>query len=159
MKPILLIAFLGYLILCPFYLFNNGYPQVADYILAIGFAFFLWKTELKFFFKQPIKTAGILVIIIAVVGAGNQFYLYKNELEGNTLFPILFYVFNFLAFGFVLFLSNTFGRQKLYNFTSIALVMVIVTQFLLAVFEVQNATSIWVERGARFVLFLITLIS
>ncbi|MFK5981647.1 MAG: hypothetical protein QM499_01945 [Flavobacteriaceae bacterium] len=154
MKSILLFIFLGYLVLCPFYVFTNGQPQPADIILALGFLLFLWKADIKLLLiNKPIKILGVLVALIALVAIGNQIYLSISRIQGNTIYPVLFYIFNFLAFSFVLYLSNTIGKQKLFNYSSIALIITITIQFLLAVFEVQNTTSTWVQSGNRFVLF------
>lgn len=153
MKLILFFSYLIYLVICPYYIFNSGLPQPADVVLSIGFLVFFWNFDKKFFLIKPFAILGALLAIILMVSFGNQFYLFLNNLEGNTTYPVLFYVYNFLAFSFVWYLSKTISLQKLYDSTGVALFVTILVQFILGVFDIQNSASTWVQNGARDVLF------
>ena len=153
MKQLLFFTYLIYLVLCPYYVFNSGLPQPADIILSIGFLALFWVFDKKYFFMKPFAILGALLALIVMVSLGNQLHLFINNLEGNTTYPVLFYVYNFLAFSFVWYLSKTLSLQKLYDGTGVALFISILVQFILGVFDIQNSESTWVQNGARDVLF------
>ena len=129
MKLFLIFTFLCYLILCPYYVFNSGVPQPADIILSLGLLGLFWNFDSKRYTTKPFVIFGVLLVLILLVSLGNQLYLNLNNLEGNTTYPVLFYIYNFFAFSFVWYLSKTMSLQKLFDYTGIALFVTIFIQF------------------------------
>lgn len=133
----------GYLLLSPFYLFDSGQPQIADYILALltgwlalarGFSFSRALTGV-------VVTAALLTSYIVLVNGSWTVLIGEYEL----LLYTAFYLFNFVALLDTAILFHWLGR-RFGELTGVLCVMSLMLQFGLS-FVVDGGGS---ERGAMF---------
>ncbi|MCC7424951.1 MAG: hypothetical protein IT428_32165 [Planctomycetaceae bacterium] len=133
----------GYLLLSPFYFFESGQPQIADYILALltgwlalarGFSFSRALTGI-------VVTAALLTSYIVLVNGSWTVLLGEDEL----LLYTAFYLFNFVALLDTAILCHWLGR-RFGELTGVTSVMSLMLQFGLS-FVVDGGGA---ERGAMF---------
>lgn len=133
----------GYLLLSPFYLFDSGQPQIADYILALltgwlalarGFSFSRALTSI-------VATAALLTAYIVIVNGAWTVLIGQYEL----LLYTAFYLFNFVALLDTAILFRWLGR-RFGELTGVLSIMSLMLQFCLS-FLVDGGGS---ERGAMF---------
>ena len=153
MKKVLIITFLIYIIICPYYIFDSGLPQPADFVMAIGAFGFFFIVDKKFFLQSPLRNLLLFVILVVVVSLINQVDVTLGNNTGNTLMPIAFFTYNFLTFGLVIYLSGNMERQKLYNLVAWAIVISVGLQFGLAFLGIQKTGSNWTDKGFRSIIF------
>lgn len=120
-----------YLLLSPFYVFLSGLPQPADIVLILG----IIPAAIVAFVKrsmriEPVFLAGFSFAILTL--AINLIY-YAFFFERQFLFASMFYVYNFMAFCFVIFL---FQRSPFFmnQITYYAIAATVVIQFCVVLF-------------------------
>src|SRR5699024_7859135 len=107
MKNIILFLISIYCILSPFYLFDSGYPQLADLFLILAFILFIFNYNLK---KDRILLL-IAIISFLIVIINLTWGLIYQDISFNL--SSLYYLFNFMPVIILLNLYYYFGDNIL----------------------------------------------
>ncbi len=125
-----------YLILFPFYVFESGMPQPADWWLAvlIGLVFFGGANFLTWKFL-PVKTLRYFVWYVLIVNTVWAFFIDQSlEKRFPSYFHTLFYVFNYLTFCFALYLYLT-RRILFFKYTAYGVGLSMILQMVLSLWS------------------------
>lgn len=117
----------------PFYFFNSGTPQIADFILVIGLSIYFIKNKLKIKnigkIKKILLSLLMLIIIINII----QYTIVKQNynITIRNLFPVLFYTYNVLVFILITSILRV-NVKKNSNLLAIGIYLSIMLQFIAA---------------------------
>ncbi len=128
-----------YLVISPFYVFDSGLPQPADYLALTAVLGFVLSGKIKRVIHYPIvKSLKYLFIIILIVSIATQFYLLNNGMEGSPYLAIIYYAYNFLIFLLILYLIKL---PKFTFYISLFVLISISLQVTLSVFGIGKGLS------------------
>lgn len=132
----------------PFYFFNSGTPQIADFILVIGLSIYFIKNKLKIKNVGKIKnTLIILLLLITFINVLQFIFLRQTyNVTARNLFPVLFYTYNVLVF---ILITDTLrvSVRKNSNVMALGIYLSILLQFIAALLGMGKSA------GTREVLF------
>jgi len=127
---IIILCFCLYLILCPFYFFPSGQPQVADFVLSVAvLAFFFQRQHVTTPNDKVTKYLKWFVIVVVLVNLAHfvVFAFTGTEIAYDFLLSLSYYIFN--AFVFVIALS-IFKNNTLNIFYYTIIVSLLIQVFL-----------------------------
>ncbi len=130
--------FIIYIFLSPFYVFDSGNPQPADFLLAITCFFGILISDKKVFLQKPVIAFLRLLLLILVVSFINEYHVSLLGLTGGAVFAAIFYVYNFVVFVLIFVLWKKIPREKLCNALSLIIVMTLFTQLALYLLGLGN---------------------
>ena len=127
----LLVVWISYLLLSPFYVFYSGMPQPADMVLVLGlFPMVILSALLP---DPKLDSAYLLGGAFAILTFVVNLTYYAFTLDTLFLLSSAFYIFNFLAFCFVIFLFRR-APYTMNQATYICVAIITVMQFLYVLF-------------------------
>ena len=127
----LLIVWISYLLLSPFYVFYSGMPQPADMVLVLGlFPVVILSALLP---DPKLDSAYLLGGAFAILTFLVNLTYYTFTLDTLFLLSSAFYIFNFLTFCFVIFLFRR-APYTMNQATYICISIITVMQFLYVLF-------------------------
>jgi hypothetical protein len=85
----------GYLLLCPFYFFESGQPQVADYVMLALFGWVMLFRGLVFPARAMPLVGSVALLVVYIVCINGTRFLQTGDADIAKY--LLFYVFNLLA--------------------------------------------------------------
>ena len=150
MKYFFLVIIITYIFLSPFYIFESGLPQPADFVIAFGCIFLFFSENFREYFKQDIVKK--LMYFLAITITINLLYFLVYQVQGidssKMLRHIFYYSFNFLFF--LLFLKTLKENESFSNYVSLAIIICLAIQTSFAALGINGGIK---GDGARSVLF------
>lgn len=129
----LLWGWILYLILFPFYVFESGMPQPADWLLAllIGYVFLSGVNFLSWTIL-PARALRYFVLYVFIVNTAWAFFIDQSmEKRFPSYFHTLFYIFNYLTFCFALYLYST-RKSVFFKYTAYGVSFSLILQMVLS---------------------------
>lgn len=150
MKYFFLVIIITYIFLSPFYIFESGLPQPADFVIAFGCIFLFFSENFREYFKQDIVKK--LMYFLAITITINLLYFLVYQIQGidssKMLRYIFYYSFNFLFF--LLFLKTLKENESFSNYVSLAIIICLAIQTSFAALGINGGIK---GDGARSILF------
>ncbi|WP_367913174.1 hypothetical protein [Leadbetterella sp. DM7] len=142
MKKFILIIICIYLILCPFYLFPSGQPQIADIFIAIASIAFLLSGNGKYFFKlKAVKYLLLFLSVVIIINSFYSFYLFAIKGIPNIMFVVpFFYIFNSLFFIIVTYTLYSSEGSYFFNWISLFIIISLSLQSILGFLGIQGGS-------------------
>ncbi|UMZ74715.1 O-antigen ligase family protein [Natranaerofaba carboxydovora] len=130
--------FCAYFILAPFYFFDSGMPQVADFILGVLIFIILlliYTGEVDIYpHRKLVYIFGMLVSYIGIINL--IFYFITQDIF--IVQSILFYFFNFLVFvSFLALYTSSVDKRKFLYIILISIIISVVIQVFLSSFTIE----------------------
>lgn len=124
-KVIFLLYYL-YFILIPFYLWESGLPQIADFIMILLVAVYSFAKGFKFSFRNK-NIAIIGLVFVAYIVIVNSIWTMIIPTSSRFLISSTFYIYNYIVVIVVMALYNDYGK-KLIKITFKALLTSLIIQ-------------------------------
>lgn len=132
MNKITLHIALLYILISPFYVFRNGLPQPADFVLIVGIC--LYVIVIKKFRIDLYRLKNIIVIFIINIIFVNAINYITHNISYNgkitDLIPIAYYIYNILVFLF--FIHVLKNNNKSVEYITKIIIITILIQFIIA---------------------------
>lgn len=114
------VVFILYLLLKPFYFFDSGSLQIADYVLFPGMVlYFIIHRPFGLFKQKSIQYLAGFLLVVLLVNSSYALLVFDNY-QWQFIKPIFFYVYNSLVFVFCFCLFKTYTKK---DFGTILLVI------------------------------------
>jgi len=121
---IIILCFCLFLILCPFYFFSSGQPQIADFILLIAMPAFFFQRKHKVIFKdKTIKYLKYFISIVIFVNLTHSAISVFTDIKTATDFilSMSYYIYNAFVFVIALLIlkNSTLKQVNIFYYTII----------------------------------------
>lgn len=146
----LFVCFCLYILLEPYYIFPSGLPQLSDFILLLTIGYSITKAEFWKLFS--LNTVRLLMIFLFIVIGVNFIYFFKGLIYNEKvefIMPILYYLFNCLAFVSTLFIFKNISIKQ-QNIILSCIIVTLIIQCILAFIGFSKGLNV---SGGRAVIF------
>lgn len=133
MYRVIAIIFSIYLLANPFYIFKSGLPQPSDMLMALGLIGFILTGAISYVWKLKIFKSLLRFIMIVVLINTIYFFYYTGQgVENKFFMSNLFYIFNLLFFGLVIW-ALAKNKEHFINQVSLFIIISLTIQFFLGI--------------------------
>lgn len=150
MKYFFLFIIIAYILLSPFYIFESGLPQPADFVIAFGCLFLIFSKDFLLYLKLDVVKKFIYFLSLTIFINIFYFLFFKSQsIDASAMLSYIFYYsFNFLFF--LLFLKTLQENPEFSDKIAFTIIFCLIVQTILAVLGINGGIK---GDGTRSVIF------